>query len=210
MKEQNGRAGISRQRAPAWIYRFIKKDPDSAFGRGEPFCVCLGCRMLNYSPAAVEASTKTDGPSAPAMKLELFTLCDYAKGEPTGKLYVIGTYDHVLAAEAPIAMPPSAIASRLRFDEIEQGAKKVTVTFTDSDGAKVIPEIGMQMNIQLPPGESTTAANVVIILPQISLPRFGEYAIDLAVGSRLEGSIPLYVRQAAGGSAALRQFPAQA
>ena len=128
------------------------------------------------------------------MKLELFTLCDFAKGEATGKLYVIGVFDHVFGPEVPVSMPPSTIAARLRFGELEQGAQKVTVSFVDSDGAKVIPDIGAQMNIQIPAGESTVTVNVVVMLPPIRLPRYGEYSIDLAVGTREEGSLPLYVR----------------
>jgi hypothetical protein len=140
------------------------------------------------------------------MKLELFTLCDFARGEPTGKLYVIGVFDHVFAPQAPVQMPPSAIASRLRFDQLEHGAHKVNVSFMDSDGAKVIPDIGLQMNIQLPPGESTVTANVVVMLPQVSLPRFGEYSIDLTIDARHEGSLPLYVRPPPQTSQAQRQI----
>jgi hypothetical protein len=138
------------------------------------------------------------------MNLELFTLCDFAKGEPTGKLYIIGTFDHVFAPEAPVPMPPSAIASRLRFGELEQGSHRVAVSFVDSDGVKVIPDITAQMGIQLPPGESTVTVNVVVVLPQIKLPRFGEYSIDLAVDAREEASLPLYVRQATNPNPPLR------
>lgn len=130
------------------------------------------------------------------MKLELFTLCDYARGEPTGKLYVIGTFDHIFANQEPVPAPPCAIAARLRFDGVEQGVRSVSVAFVDSDGAKVIPDVSVQMKVELPPSETTVTANVVLMLPQLSLPRFGEYSIDLAVDSRLEGSIPLYVRSA--------------
>ena len=129
------------------------------------------------------------------MKLELLTLCDFAKGEPTGKLYVIGSFDHIFANQAPVTAPMCAIASRLRFEAVEQGAKNVAISFVDSDGGKVIPEVNVQMSVQIPPGESTVAVNVVVMLPHANLPRFGEYSIDLAIDSRLEGSIPLYVQR---------------
>jgi hypothetical protein len=130
------------------------------------------------------------------VKLELFALCDYARSEPTGKLYVIGVFDHFFAPAEPAQMPPSAIASRMRFSQDEAGTHAMRVSFMDSDGVKMIPDIGLQMNVQLPPGESTVTANLVVIMPQINLPRFGEYSIDLAVDSRHEGSFPLYVRLA--------------
>jgi hypothetical protein len=128
------------------------------------------------------------------MKLELLTLCDYAKGEPTGKLYVIGSFDHIFVSQTPAAAPLCAIASRLRFDVGEQGAKNVTLSFVDADGGKVIPEINLQMTVQMPAGESTVAVNIVVMLPRINLPRLGEYSIDLSVDRRQEGSIPLFVK----------------
>jgi hypothetical protein len=129
------------------------------------------------------------------MKLELLTLCDYARGEPTGKLYVIGAFDHIFSPEAPFAAPMCAIAARLRFDASETGAKSVAVCFLDSDGGRVIPDIGLQIQVDTPATDSSSAANVVIVLPQINLPRFGEYSITVTVDEQLEGSIPLFVQR---------------
>jgi hypothetical protein len=129
------------------------------------------------------------------MRLELFTLCDYARGEPNGKLYVIGTFDHLFVPQVPVPLPMCAIAARLRFEADETGQKQLSITFVDSDGGKLIPDLTMQMNVQVAPGESTVTANVVVMLPQITLPRYGEYAIDLIVASKSEGSVPLYVQR---------------
>lgn len=129
------------------------------------------------------------------MKLELLTLCDFAKGEPNGKLYVIGIFDHIYAPEVPAPAPLCAIAARLRFDAIERSNKNVTISFVDSDGARVMPDMNVQLNIEVPPGESSATANVVVMLEQLNLPRYCEYAIDLAVDGRTEGSIPLYVQR---------------
>jgi len=141
------------------------------------------------------------------MKLELLTLCDYAKAEATGKLYIIGAFDHIYANQAPVPAPPCAIASRLRFEASEQGPKGLAISFVDSDGVKMMPDATVQMTIQVPTGESTAAANVVLTIPQLNLPRFGEYAIDLTVDSRLEGSIPLYVHRAAQANPSGRPVP---
>jgi hypothetical protein len=144
------------------------------------------------------------------MKLELLTLCDFAKGEPTGKLYVIGAFDHIFAPQTPVQAPLCAIAARLRFDAVETGTKAVTIAFVDSDGGRVIPDVNMQMRVELPASESSAAANLVVVLPQVNLPRFGEYSIDLTVDARLEGSVPLFVQRPAAPPPATRSFPAQA
>ena len=143
------------------------------------------------------------------MKLELLTLCDYAKGESTGKLYVIGAFDHIFAQQTPVSAPMCAIAARLRFDAVETGTKNVTVSFVDSDGGRVIPDVSMQMRVDAPATESSAAANIVVVLPQVNLPRFGEYAIDVTVDARLEGSIPLFVQRPVAPPPSARTFPAQ-
>jgi hypothetical protein len=73
------------------------------------------------------------------MQLEIFTLCDAAT-EHAGKLNIIGTFDALRALEAPIAHPQCAIAGRLRFEQIEEGNHRVSLTFADEDGNVVMPK----------------------------------------------------------------------
>src|SRR4051812_11355288 len=80
------------------------------------------------------------------MKLELLTLCDFAKGESSGKLYIIGAFDHIYATQEPVTAPMCAIAARIRFEAAERGQKQVTISFVDSDGGRVIPDVTMQMS----------------------------------------------------------------
>jgi hypothetical protein len=75
------------------------------------------------------------------MQLEIFTLCDAAT-EHAGKLNIIGTFDALRALEAPIAHPQCAIAGRLRFEQIEEGNHRVSLTFGDEDGNIVMPKFG--------------------------------------------------------------------
>jgi len=129
------------------------------------------------------------------MRTEILTLCDYARAEPTGKLYVMGSFDHIFATQEPILYPLCAIAARIRFERTEQGPKNVFVSFIDSDGSKVMPDLHAQLQVTLAPQESTAVLHFVVVIPQIQLPRFGEYEIALAVDSRQEASIPLYVHR---------------
>jgi hypothetical protein len=132
------------------------------------------------------------------MVVELLALCDYAKAEPNGKLYVIGIFDCIHAATQPIQHPLCAIAVKIRFQRLEvesNSTKSVSISFVDAEGARVLPALSAQVSVNLGPNDSTATLNFVVIIPQLNLPRFGEYAVDLAVDSRSEGSIPLYVRQ---------------
>jgi len=128
------------------------------------------------------------------MNVEILALCDYARGETNGKLYVIGAFDRIQAPKEPVPHPLCAIAARLRFDSVEAGIKNLSVSFVDSDGAKIMPGLNAQINVQIPAEESSATVNFVLIIPQVNFPKFGEYAIDFAVDNRLESSIPIYVQ----------------
>jgi hypothetical protein len=126
------------------------------------------------------------------MQLEIFTLCDAAT-EHAGKLNIIGTFDALRALEAPIAHPQCAIAGRLRFESIEEGDHRVSLTFADEDGKVVMPKFDSTLAVKFAPGLRTVTSHFVMVIQQIRLPKFGEYTIDLAVDGRQLGSLPLYV-----------------
>jgi len=54
------------------------------------------------------------------MKLELFTLCDFA-ADYGGKLSVVGIFDTLGAKQVPAVHPQCAVAAKMRFEKIEEG-----------------------------------------------------------------------------------------
>jgi hypothetical protein len=129
------------------------------------------------------------------MKVEIFTLCDFSRVEPTGKMYVIGTFDNVFTPNTPAKYPMCSIAARIRFDKAEEGVKRVKIAIIDADGASIAPSIETQMTVQSPPGASSAILQFAAIIQQINLPHYGEYSIDLVIDGRGEASVPLFVRQ---------------
>jgi hypothetical protein len=63
------------------------------------------------------------------MKVELFALCDAATADAGGKLNILGVFDRLNAREAPVTHPLCALAVRLRFERLEEGQKRVRVSF---------------------------------------------------------------------------------
>ena len=97
------------------------------------------------------------------------------------------------AQPAPIAHPQCAIAGRLRFEQIEEGNHRVSLTFADDDGKVVMPKFESAMVVKFAPNLRTVTSHFVMVIQQIRLPQFGEYTIDLAIDGRQMGSLPLYV-----------------
>jgi Family of unknown function (DUF6941) len=129
------------------------------------------------------------------MKVEIFTLCDAATTDAGGKLNILGSFDRLNAKEAPVTHPQCALAIKVRYERLEEGQKRVRISFVDSDGKAIMPTLDTATQVQFPPGESSITSCLVLVLQQLKLPRFGEYSIDLAVDDRHEASIPLFVRQ---------------
>jgi hypothetical protein len=129
------------------------------------------------------------------MKVEILTLCDAATDQ-NGKLNILGTFDTILAPQIPLIYQNCVVAVKMRWEKIEEGKKKVRITFSDADGKPVIPPLEAEINVQVsgnPQNANTTATNFILNIQQLKLERTGEYAIDLAINGRIEGSLPLYV-----------------
>jgi len=97
-----------------------------------------------------------------------------------------------------IIWPLCSIALKIRTERLEEGTKRLQVLFVDADGNVILPTLDVQAQLRLAPGESTATLQFVMIIPQLKLPNFGEYAIDLRVDGISAASIPLYVRQMPG------------
>ena len=128
------------------------------------------------------------------MKIEIFTLCDAAT-EDRGKLNLLGSFDHLMARQAPVVHASCALALKMRFAKTEEGSHQIRVTFIDEDGHEVLDALQVTVSVLVAPGESTATSHIVLNIQQLKLPNFGEYSIDLAVDGREEGSLPLYVSQ---------------
>jgi len=128
------------------------------------------------------------------MKVEIFTLCDAATADAGGKLNILGSFDRINAASLPVTHPLCALAIKLRFERLEEGQKRIGISFVDSDGTAVMPTLDAATQVNFPPDESSVTACLVLQIQQLKLPNFGEYSIDLAIDGRHEASIPLFVK----------------
>jgi hypothetical protein len=128
------------------------------------------------------------------MNVQIFTLCDAATLDAAGKLNILGSFDRLSGAAEPIVHMHCALALKLRFERVEEGQKKLRLAFIDSDGAAVMPPIDGMAEVRFQDNDSSSSVSLALGIQQLKLPKFGEYSIDLAIGGRHEGSIPLFVK----------------
>lgn len=130
------------------------------------------------------------------MKLELFALCDAAT-EAGGKLNILGAFDRIWTREVPAAISHCAVAARVRFSRDEEGPHRLRITFADEDGNLVLPAMESVIELRFASQDLTVPINLIMLMPNLKLPRVGDYTFDLALDSNHLGSIPLMVRLAA-------------
>ncbi len=127
------------------------------------------------------------------MDVEIFTLCEAANYD-NNRLNILGATDRIVVRYFPITFPQWAVALRLRFAKIEEGEKRIRINIVDRDG-KMIVSGETLIQAKAPENTDSSSANIVVIIHNLILESAGDYAIDLAINERQEGSLPLYVRK---------------
>jgi len=127
------------------------------------------------------------------MRVDIFTLCDAATIDAARKLNILGSFDRLSAHQTPVVHPQCALAVKLRFDRVEEGQKRIRISFIDADGVAVMPPLEAVAEVLFQAQEPNVTVPLALTIQQLRLPRFGEYSIDLIVDGRQEASIPLFV-----------------
>ncbi len=129
------------------------------------------------------------------MKIELLALADYAVDQ-AGKLTIVGVFDTLFCHSLPVVHELCAVVAKLRFEKIEEGAKRVLLNLSDADGRLVLPSMDLPLEVRMNDDQHTATKNIVVKIAGLKIDREGEYSFDLAVDGRHEASIPLFVRVA--------------
>lgn len=129
------------------------------------------------------------------MKVEIFTLCDAATVDASGKLNILGTFDRMWLQATPAIYPLCTLAIKIRFTQIEEGVKRIRISFTDADGHLIMPRLDAQTQIQIGPNETSATTQMVMVIPQLRLPSFGDYSLGLAIDGMEAATFLLSVRQ---------------
>ncbi len=126
------------------------------------------------------------------MEVQILSLCDAATISG-GKINILGIFDQIFAPAEPVAAPPCAVVIRMTFEKIEQGNKALRLAFIDAEGVQIMPNLDASVQVQVPEQAPYATVQVVLAIPQLVLPRFGEYAVALAVNDREEQRTPLHL-----------------
>jgi hypothetical protein len=129
------------------------------------------------------------------MKVGIFCLCDFAQADAGGKLTIIGIFDTIHTSVVPATHNFCSLAARIRFENKEEGMKKIKISIIDLDGKPIIPAMEVLVPVKIQSNLTHANIQVVSLIPQITFPNFGEYLIGLEIDGQQATSLPIYVRQ---------------
>ena len=127
------------------------------------------------------------------MDIQIAVLCDAAM-DSAGKLSLLGAFDTISAVRMPAIHPQCAIALRLVFQKIEEGAHKLKLNFVNEDGRQVMPSIDMPVQVDLPEDATFASRNFIVNIQRLEFGTPGLYSVDIALDGRHTASIPLLVK----------------
>ena len=127
------------------------------------------------------------------MNIQVAVLCD-AANEDHGKLNLLGAFDTIFTSQLPAVHPQCSIALRVTFDNEDEGARKLRVSFVDADGRSIMPGIDIPVEVSLPPDSHFGTRNFIVNIQQLKFELPGLYSIDLALDGKAQASIPLLVK----------------
>ena len=128
------------------------------------------------------------------MKVELFTLADYAVAVPGGKLTIVGTFDRLSPPQLPFQQPAFFLVGKLRFDATEVGEKRVKFAVSNPDGKLIgaLPEV--KVPVAMRDDEYTAAMQVVLQINGLPLSEQGDHSIALLIDDRVEATLMLTIK----------------
>jgi len=128
------------------------------------------------------------------MKIEVFALCDAAT-DTHGKLNLLGTFDQIYSAKVPVVHPACAIALRMRFSKMEEGAHKVNLQLVNPDGVAVFQPMEGEVRPRMADDIESVAVNLILNFQHVKFEEYADYQINLAVDNEMVASLPLRVRE---------------
>jgi hypothetical protein len=133
------------------------------------------------------------------VEVDLALLADAATIDASGKLNILGIFDHLSAASFPVRHPQMVMVLRFSAGVHEAGQHKVEIVLHDPDGHEVVRVDG---DMNLAPGPSGVADGVhvpqILNMGGLVFPKAGRYGFDVRVDGEHHVTLPITVSGAHG------------
>jgi hypothetical protein len=120
------------------------------------------------------------------MEIGFAFFADAATLDSSGKLSVLGVFDHINAKEFPATLHKMCFVCKIKGHRSEIGKYKLKVNLVDQDGKGIIDAITGE--IENAGGSEPLSSTLILELTNVVFPYPGQYAADITIDNHHMGT----------------------
>src|ERR1051326_9094435 len=128
------------------------------------------------------------------MHLDFAVVADYALVDQSGKMSVLGIFQHIWVPQFPAMHPRLHLVLRLKGKRTEVGEHQVQIKLLDEDNVELLGGSGT-VNFAEPPAGITEIEAAAVLVFDVPFPRAGQYRFEITVDGERKATVPITVSQ---------------
>ncbi|MEJ2538604.1 MAG: hypothetical protein P8188_01255 [Gemmatimonadota bacterium] len=129
------------------------------------------------------------------MKLDLALIADAATVDGSGKLNILGVFDHIAVADFPARHERMCLVMRFRAEAPETGQHEIEVVIRDPSKEEMARMTG-SIDLGAAVGRESVHIPQVLHLDGFVFPKAGVYTIEVEIDGEMEQAVDLEVSKA--------------
>src|SRR5262245_25615071 len=126
--------------------------------------------------------------------LDFAVVADYALVDQSGKMSVLGIFQHIWVPQFPAMHPRLHLVLRLKGRRTEVGEHQVQIKLMDEEDAELLGGSGT-VNFAEPPAGVTEIEAAAVLVFDVPFPRAGQYRFEITVDGERKATVPITVSQ---------------
>ena len=128
------------------------------------------------------------------MHLDFAVVADYALVDQSGKMSVLGIFQHIWVQQFPAMHPRLHLVLRLKGKRTEIGEHAVQIRLADDADTELLGGSGT-VNFAEPPAGVTEIEAAAVLVFDVPFPHAGQYRFDITVDGERKATVPITVSQ---------------
>ena len=128
------------------------------------------------------------------MHLDFAVVADYALVDQSGKMSVLGIFQHIWVPQFPAMHPRLHLVLRLKGKRTEIGEHRVQIRLLDEEDTELLGGAGT-VNFAEPPAGVTEIEAAAVLVFDVPFPRAGQYRFEITVDGDRKATVPITVSQ---------------
>ena len=128
------------------------------------------------------------------MHLDFAVVADYALVDQSGKMSVLGIFQHIWVQQFPAMHPRLHLVLRLKGKRTEIGEHAVQIRLADDADTERLGGSGT-VNFAEPPAGVTEIEAAAVLVFDVPFPHAGQYRFEITVDGERKATVPITVSQ---------------